>query len=94
MDGRYGPYVTDGEYNATLPKNIKPEEITFEQASALIDAKKAAGPPAKKKGRGRASSRTASSAKADKPAAKTVGKKTTTKKTPAKKKPSAKKKAE
>jgi len=94
MDGRYGPYVTDGEYNATLPKNIKPEEITFEQASALIDAKKAAGPPAKKKGRGRASSRTASSPKADKPAAKTVGKKTTTKKTPAKKKPSAKKKAE
>src|SRR5690606_13367323 len=49
MPGRYGPYVTDGTTNATLPKDIKPEEVTEEQAIALIDARAAKG-PAKKKG--------------------------------------------
>ncbi|MXO72430.1 type I DNA topoisomerase [Alteraurantiacibacter buctensis] len=50
MPGRYGPYVTDGTTNATLPKDVKPEEVTAEQAIALIDARAAKGPPAKKKG--------------------------------------------
>jgi DNA topoisomerase-1 len=50
MPGRYGPYVTDGATNATLPKDEKPEDETEEQASALIDARAAKGPPAKKKG--------------------------------------------
>jgi len=48
MPGRYGPYVTDGTTNATLPKDIKPEDVTEEQAIALIDARAAKGPPAKK----------------------------------------------
>jgi DNA topoisomerase-1 len=50
MPGRYGPYVTDGATNATLPKDMKPEDVTEEQAIALIDARAAKGPPAKKKG--------------------------------------------
>jgi len=50
MPGRYGPYVTDGATNATLPKDVKPEDVTEEQAIALIDARAAKGPPAKKKG--------------------------------------------
>jgi DNA topoisomerase-1 len=50
MPGRYGPYVTDGSTNATIPKDIKPEEVTEDQAIALIDARVAKG-PAKKKGR-------------------------------------------
>ena len=50
MPGRYGPYVTDGTTNATLPKDVKPEDVTEEQAIALIDARAAKGPPAKKKG--------------------------------------------
>jgi DNA topoisomerase-1 len=50
MPGRYGPYVTDGTTNATLPKDVTPEDITAEQAIALIDARAAKGPAAKKKG--------------------------------------------
>jgi DNA topoisomerase-1 len=53
MPGRYGPYVTDGTTNATLPKDVKPEDVTQEQAIALIDARAAKG-PAKKKGRKKA----------------------------------------
>jgi DNA topoisomerase I len=51
MPGRYGPYVTDGTTNATLPKDVKPEDVTEQQAIELIDARAAKG-PAKKKGRG------------------------------------------
>ena len=50
MPGRYGPYVTDGTTNATLPKDVKPEDVTEAQAIELIDARAAKGPP-KKKGR-------------------------------------------
>ena len=50
MPGRYGPYVTDGTTNATIPKDVKPEDVTEAQAIELIDARAAKG-PAKKKGR-------------------------------------------
>ncbi len=53
MPGRYGPYVTDGTTNATLPKDVKPEDVTEQQAIELIDARAAKG-PAKKKGRRKA----------------------------------------
>ena len=41
LDGRYGPYVKHKRTNATLPKDVKPEEITMEQALALLAEKKA-----------------------------------------------------
>ena len=44
MEGRYGPYVTDGATNATLPKTADPATFTAEEAVALIDARAAKGP--------------------------------------------------
>lgn len=82
MPGRYGPYVTDGTTNATIPKDTKPEDVTIEAAIELIDARIAKGPPAKK---GKAKKKAApKKAAANKPAAK---------KTPAKKKAPTKKAA-
>ncbi|QFT77628.1 type I DNA topoisomerase [Erythrobacter sp. THAF29] len=49
MPGRYGPYVTDGNVNATIPKDIKPEEIEAAKAIELIDARAAKGPAKKKR---------------------------------------------
>jgi DNA topoisomerase-1 len=50
MEGRFGPYVTDGTTNATLPKSLAPDQLTLEEAAQLIDERAAKG-PAKKKGR-------------------------------------------
>lgn len=44
LDGRYGPYITDGKKNANLPKEKKPEDMTLEECQKLI-----ADAPAKKK---------------------------------------------
>jgi len=63
MPGRYGPYVTDGTTNATLPKAVKPEDITEQQAIGLIDARAAKGPAKKKGGRRKAGARKTASAK-------------------------------
>jgi DNA topoisomerase-1 len=82
-DGRFGPYVTDGETNATLRSGDSVEEITPERGFELLAEKRAKG-PAKKT----AKKATAKKAPAKKTAAakKTVAKKTTTaKKTVAKK---------
>jgi len=48
LSGRFGPYVTDGKVNATLPKGLDPQSVTAEQAAELIKAKAAAGPSKKK----------------------------------------------
>ena len=45
LNGRYGPYVTDGSKNAKIPKGTDPKKITHEQAKQML----AAAPAAKKR---------------------------------------------
>jgi DNA topoisomerase-1 len=48
-DGRFGPYVTDGETNASLRKGDSVEQITDERASELLAERRAKAPAPKKK---------------------------------------------
>ena len=50
MEGKYGPYVSDGTTHATLPKTADPATVTLAEAIILINEKAAKG-PVKKKGR-------------------------------------------
>ncbi|WP_431043006.1 type I DNA topoisomerase [Streptomyces sp. P1-3] len=85
-DGRFGPYVTDGETNATLRTGDSVETITPERGYELLAEKRAKG-PAKKTAKKTAAKKTvAKKAPAKKTAAKkTAAKTTTAKKTTAKK---------
>jgi DNA topoisomerase-1 len=47
-DGRFGPYVTDGESNASLRRGQSVEEMTIEQASEMLAEKRERGPAPKK----------------------------------------------
>jgi len=84
-EGRYGPYVTDGKVNATLPKDADPQEIDLETAARLIDEKAARG------GGGRG--RRGGGAPGKKPAGKKPAAKKPAAKKSAGKKPAAKKSA-
>ncbi len=64
LDGRYGPYVTDGETNASLPKGTPAEELTFQEALDLLAARAAAGPPKGKKSKKKAAKAPAAPKKA------------------------------
>jgi DNA topoisomerase-1 len=79
-DGRFGPYVTDGVTNATIPKGESIDEVDFDRAKQLLADKRAKGPAKPKTATARKTVKTASASKA-KTAAKTATakKKTTTK---------------
>ena len=81
FEGRYGPYVADGTTNASLPKDVTIESVTFKQAVELLAARAAKG-PAKRPSRKRSSARSG----AKKKGAKATAKKSATRKAPAKKK--------
>jgi DNA topoisomerase-1 len=85
-DGRYGLYITDGQTNASLPKDTSGEDLTFEQAVALLEARAAAG-PSKKKSKATRAAKAPKAAKATKAAKKaTKAAKKTAKKAAKKKK--------
>ena len=85
LAGRYGAYVTDGTTNATLPKDVKPEDLTLEQAIALIDARAAAAPAKGKKKKAAPKKAAPKKAAGEAPAKKPAAKKAPAKKAPAKK---------
>ena len=58
LNGRFGPYITDGTKNAKVPKDTDPKAITHEQALELLKAT-----PAKPARRGRASTKSKASTK-------------------------------
>ena len=49
LDGRFGPYVTDGDTNASLRKGMDPNEMKFEAALDLLAERAAKGPTKRKK---------------------------------------------
>jgi DNA topoisomerase I len=50
LAGRYGPYVTDGTTNASIPKGANPETLTFEEAVELLEARRNASPSPRGRG--------------------------------------------
>jgi DNA topoisomerase-1 len=82
-DGRFGPYVTDGETNASLRKGDTVENVTIERAAELLQIRREAGPAKKARKASRksaarkkpAAKKTAKKAAAKKPAAKKTAKK-------------------
>jgi len=87
--GRYGPYVNQGKVNATLPKDVKPEDVTLEQALALIAAKGGAAPSKRTAAKKKAAPKTAAKSTA-KTAAKPPAKAKAAEKAPASAKTPAK----
>lgn len=78
-DGRFGPYVSDGTLNASVPKGENADEIGLARAIELLEARAAKGPAKKKKKKKAAKKKAAKKAPAKK-AAKKAAKKTATKK--------------
>ena len=80
-DGRFGPYVTDGETNVTVPRAETVEDLTAERAYELLADKRAKGPAPKRTRKTAAKKTTTKKATAKK----TTAKKTATKKAATKK---------
>ena len=82
-EGRFGPYVTDGETNATLRKDDEPGSITPERGAELLAEKRAKGPVTRKRAAKKTTAKKATAKKAT--AKKTATKKAVTKKAATKK---------
>jgi len=66
LEGRYGPYVTDGEVNASIPKHLDPMSLGADEARALLEARRQTPAAAGRRGaRAAARRRTSRTAAAD-----------------------------
>lgn len=92
LNGRYGPYITNGEKNAKIPKDIEPKSLTLEQCEKIL-----AEAPERRGRKKKVAKKKAAAKKEAAPKKKTTKKKTAKKKTAkkkvAKKKATTKKKA-
>src|SRR5690348_11622155 len=79
LNGRYGPYITDGEKNAKIPKDREPKSLTHDECKALIEAAPV------RRGRGAFKKAAAKKTAEKKAPAKKAAKRTTAKKAAAKK---------
>ena len=89
-DGRFGAYVTDGEFNATLRRDDDIATITPERAAELLAEKRAKGPAPKKRGAAKKTTTRKASAKKAATSAAAPAKKAAAKKPAAKKAPATK----
>lgn len=76
LNGRYGPYITDGNKNAKIPKDREPKSLTHEECKELI----AAAPERKRRGAAKKAAKKTAKKATKKTAAKKTTKKTTAKK--------------
>ncbi len=72
LEGRYGPYVTDGETNASIPRHLDPAALSLEDAHALIEARRSAPARPARGRRARGSSRRVARGAASAPGAPAV----------------------
>ncbi|ELP31664.1 type I DNA topoisomerase [Rhodopirellula baltica] len=79
LEGRFGPYATDGETNASIPRGTDPKEMTFESVLDLLAERAAKGPTKKKKKKKAVKKKTAKKAAKKKTAKKKAAKKKTAK---------------
>jgi DNA topoisomerase-1 len=49
LEGRYGPYITDGEVNASVPKGMDPATLSLDDARGLLEARRGAAPAGRKR---------------------------------------------
>ncbi|MCL1634959.1 DNA topoisomerase I [Luteimonas sp. SX5] len=77
LNGRYGPYISDGKLNGRIPKDREPASLTLEEVQKLMEE---TGKPMRGRGRFGAKKAAAKKEAAPKKAAKKVAKKTATKK--------------
>jgi DNA topoisomerase-1 len=49
LEGRYGPYITDGEVNASVPKGMDPATLALDDALALLEARRGAAPAGRRR---------------------------------------------
>jgi DNA topoisomerase I len=90
LSGRYGPYVTDGATNASLPKGVDPDQFGLDAALELLAARAASGKGKKKVSRKKAAKKAASASGDGAAAPKRATKKSQAKKASVKKAAGAK----